>query len=89
MASADVMMNSAAQVYHRSCLGVILTGMGHDGRDGMAAIRRKRGQTLTQDEASCVVYGMPRAVVEADLADAVVDLEDIGPIIIRLSEDEK
>jgi two-component system chemotaxis response regulator CheB len=87
--SADVMMTSAAQAFHRRCLGVILTGMGHDGRDGMAAIHRNHGRTLAQDEASCVVYGMPRAVVEADLADAVVDLEDMAPAISRLVLDEE
>jgi two-component system chemotaxis response regulator CheB len=87
--SADVMMTSAAQAYHSRCLGVILTGMGHDGRDGMAAIRKSQGQTLAQDEASCVVYGMPRAVVEAELADAVIDLDDMAPAIIRIAMDEK
>jgi two-component system chemotaxis response regulator CheB len=63
--------------------------MGHDGRDGMAAIRKSQGQTLAQDEASCVVYGMPRAVVEAELADAVIDLDDMAPAIIRIAMDEK
>ncbi len=87
--SADVMMTSAAQSYRRRCLGVILTGMGHDGRDGMGAIQRYQGRTLAQDEASCVVYGMPRAVVEADLADAVVDLDDMAPVIARLALDEE
>jgi len=84
--SADVMMTSAAATYRRRCLGVILTGMGHDGQEGMAAIKRVQGRTLAQDEASCVVYGMPRAVVEAGLADAIVDLEDMARIIDRLTK---
>lgn len=84
--SADVMMTSAATTYRQRCLGVILTGMGHDGQEGMAAIKRVQGRTLAQDEASCVVYGMPRAVVEAGLADAVVDLDDMARIIGRLTE---
>ncbi|MBU0516803.1 MAG: chemotaxis response regulator protein-glutamate methylesterase [Proteobacteria bacterium] len=84
--SADVMMSSAAATYRQQCLGVILTGMGHDGQEGMAAIKRTQGRTLAQDEASCVVYGMPRAVVEAGLADAVVDLENMARVIGRVAE---
>ena len=59
--SVDVMMLSAVQTFGKRILGVILTGMGHDGLEGMAAIHAAGGTTLAQDEDFCVVYGMPRA----------------------------
>ena len=80
--SADVMMNSAAQIYQNRSLGVILTGMGHDGQDGMAAIKAAKGITLAQDEESCVVYGMPRAVIESGLADDVISIDDMWHAVL-------
>jgi two-component system chemotaxis response regulator CheB len=73
--SVDVLFHSAAEVYGERVLAVVLTGMGNDGRDGAAWIKAKGGAVLTEAEESCVVYGMPRSVVEAGLSDAsfVVD----------------
>ena len=81
--SADVMMSSVAEMYPGRALGVILTGMGNDGEKGMRAIKSSGGRTLAQDEATCVVYGMSRAVVEAGLADKVVPIEEVAGEIVN------
>lgn len=81
--SVDVLMSSVAETYPGRCLGVILTGMGNDGKDGMTAIKKSGGRTIVQDERTCVVYGMPKAVVDAGLADKVVSLEEISGEIIN------
>jgi len=81
--SADVMMSSVAEMYPGRALGVILTGMGNDGEKGMRAIKSSGGRTLAQNEETCVVYGMPRAVVEAGLADKVVPLGEVAGEIVN------
>lgn len=81
--SVDVLFHSAARSAGRRAIGVILTGMGRDGADGLAAMRRVGATTLGQDEASCVVYGMPRAAMEAGAVERQVPLEKLGPEIIR------
>ena len=81
--SADVMMSSVAEMYPGRALGVILTGMGNDGEKGMREIKSSGGRTLAQDEATCVVYGMSRAVVEAGLADKVVPIEEVAGEIVN------
>ncbi|MHB1011742.1 MAG: protein-glutamate methylesterase/protein-glutamine glutaminase [Desulfobacteria bacterium] len=81
--SADVMMSSVAEMYPGRAIGVILTGMGNDGEKGMRAIKSSGGRTLAQDEATCVVHGMPRAVVEAGLADKVVPIEEVAGEIVN------
>jgi two-component system chemotaxis response regulator CheB len=64
-------------------LAVVLTGMGHDGRDGARIVREAGGQVIAQDQASSVVWGMPGAVAEAGLADQILPLKDIGPELAR------
>ncbi|MBF0338137.1 MAG: chemotaxis response regulator protein-glutamate methylesterase [Nitrospirae bacterium] len=81
--SVDVMMLSVAQLYPGNCLGVILTGMGNDGLKGMKAIKESDGRTIAQDEESCVVYGMPKAVVDAGIADKIVSLAEVAGEIIN------
>ena len=75
--SVDIMLQSVAALYGERSIGVILTGMGHDGLEGMKAIKAANGRTVAQDEASSVVYGMPKAVVEAGCADKVVSLSKV------------
>lgn len=82
--SVDVSMKSVAECYPGRSLGVILTGMGHDGLEGMKAIREKGGKTMAQNEETCTVYGMPKAVVEAGVADKVVPLDKIAGEIINM-----
>lgn len=81
--SVDALFQSAAEVYGDRVLGVVMTGMGSDGREGAAWIKARGGGILTEAEESCVVYGMPRAVVEAGLSDAAVPLEQIAQAIME------
>jgi two-component system, chemotaxis family, protein-glutamate methylesterase/glutaminase len=81
--AADVLFRSVATVFGGGSLGVVLTGMGQDGLLGSEAIHRCGGQILAQDEASSVVWGMPRAVVEAGLAHAVMPLHCLSDEITR------
>ncbi|MBB6341029.1 two-component system chemotaxis response regulator CheB [Pseudomonas fluvialis] len=74
----DITFGSAAKAYADKVLAVVLTGMGADGRDGARMLKDAGSQVWAQDEASCVIYGMPMAVVKANLADAVYPLDDIG-----------
>jgi two-component system chemotaxis response regulator CheB len=81
--SADVLFQSAAEVYGERVLGVVMTGIGDDGRQGAAWIKARGGSVLTEAEESCVVYGMPRAVVEAGLSDESVPLERLTAAIVE------
>mgnify|MGYP006278813333 CR=1 FL=1 len=80
--AVNATMFSAADHYQRAVLGVVLTGMGKDGRDGALAIRKAGGAVIAEDKSTCVVWGMPRSVVEADGADFVVPLPAIPDQII-------
>jgi two-component system, chemotaxis family, protein-glutamate methylesterase/glutaminase len=75
--SVDVMFQSAAEVYRDRVLGVVMTGMGDDGKQGAAWIKAQGGTILTEAEKSCVIYGMPRSVVEAGLSDGAIPLESM------------
>ncbi|MDM8347753.1 chemotaxis response regulator protein-glutamate methylesterase [Pseudomonas sp. sp1636] len=74
----DITFGSAAKSFHDKVLAVVLTGMGADGREGARLLKQGGSQVWAQDEASCVIYGMPMAVVKANLADAIYGLDDIG-----------
>ncbi|WP_058911114.1 protein-glutamate methylesterase/protein-glutamine glutaminase [Entomohabitans teleogrylli] len=76
--SVDVLFESVARHAGRHALGVILTGMGHDGAAGLLAMRQAGAWTLAQSEASCVVYGMPREAVRLGAVDEVIDLQQIS-----------
>ncbi|MFN8121999.1 MAG: chemotaxis response regulator protein-glutamate methylesterase [Thermoleophilia bacterium] len=78
---ADITISSAAKVYGSKVLLVVLTGMGNDGELGARDLKRAGGRILTEDERTCVIYGMPRAVKEAGLSDGVVPL-DVMPLAI-------
>ena len=81
--SVDSLFHSAADVYGSRVLGIVMTGMGSDGRDGAAWIKAKGGMVLTESEASCVVYGMPRSIVEAGLSDGEVRLEEMADAVLE------
>jgi two-component system chemotaxis response regulator CheB len=81
--SVDVMMQSVASAFGSSAMGIIMTGMGSDGAQGMKAIHREGGLTVGQDEPSCTVYGMPRACAEMRVLERVVPLEQIPYEILQ------
>jgi two-component system chemotaxis response regulator CheB len=82
--SVDILMLSAADQFAQLAMGIILTGMGADGQQGMAAIYRTGGYTVGEDESTCTVYGMPRACAEAGVLHNVVQLEAVPAEIVRL-----
>ena len=84
--SINPLFRSVARVYGSRSLGIILTGMGCDGEDGSRLIRQAGGKVIVQDEASSVIWGMPRAVVQAGLASAILPLSQIADEITRRSQ---
>jgi two-component system chemotaxis response regulator CheB len=78
---ADLTIADAASIFGPDLLLVVLTGMGRDGLEGARAVRARGGRILAEAESSCAVYGMPRAIVEADLADGVHDLSELHEAI--------
>ena len=80
---ADLGIEDAARLFGRRLLLVVLTGMGNDGVRGAEAVRAHGGRVLVQEESTCIVYGMPRAVAEAGLADGVHGLDDLPAAIVR------
>jgi two-component system chemotaxis response regulator CheB len=83
--SVDLMMTSAATAFNSPLLGIIMTGMGKDGTEGLKLIKSKGGYVISQDEESCVVYGMPRAALEEGVVDSVLSLNDISMTLDRLA----
>ncbi len=79
----DITFGSAAKSFGDKVLAVVLTGMGADGREGARMLKQGGSQVWAQDEASCVIYGMPMAIVKASLADAVYSLDDIGRHLVE------
>lgn len=77
----DVTMESLVKIYGASCLGVILTGMGSDGTRGCAMIKAAGGSVFSEDESTCVIYGMPRCVAEAGISDRVIPLGGVADAI--------
>ncbi|MBI4846859.1 MAG: chemotaxis response regulator protein-glutamate methylesterase [Candidatus Omnitrophica bacterium] len=81
--SITVTMNSAVEFFGNRVIGVLLTGMGSDGAEGLKNIKKAGGVTLAEDESTCVVYGMPRAAIEANVVDKVVPLFHMGIEIMK------
>ncbi len=82
--AVDVLFQSAAKIFGKRALGIVMTGMGSDGTQGAAWIKAEGGTIFTEAEESCVVYGMPRAVVEAGLSDRVVALQDLAEVVMEV-----
>ncbi len=82
--AVDITMETAARNFGKSVLGVVLTGMGSDGTDGARLIKQNGGRIVAEDESTSVVYGMPRSVVEAGLADKVVPLPTVAGTIVEV-----
>ena len=82
--SATVMLRSVAETFGPTAIGVILTGMGGDGSDGMVAIKAAGGQTIAEDESTCVVFGMPKVAISKNAVDYIVPLPKISARITGL-----
>jgi two-component system chemotaxis response regulator CheB len=87
--SVNILMNSVAAAFKNLALGVILTGMGSDGAEGMQAIHRQGGFTIGQDQATCTVYGMPKACAELGILSQVLPLEQIPAQILQATRYRK
>jgi two-component system chemotaxis response regulator CheB len=81
--SVDISFGSAAKIFSANVLGIILTGMGSDGRDGSRMLNDKGSTIWAQDEQSCVVYGMPQAVTVAGISQLSLPLENISSAILK------
>ncbi len=82
--SATFLFQSAAQQYGRAAIAVILTGMGNDGVEGLKVLKAAGGTVLAQNEASSVVYGMPRSAIEAGVVDGVLSIAEVGSCLMNL-----
>ena len=81
--AVDPMMVSVADIYGAKTVGVILTGMGHDGAKGMQAIKRLHGLTIAEDQSTAVVFGMPKAAIEAGVVDNILPLSQVADGIVQ------
>ncbi|MBS7528418.1 chemotaxis response regulator protein-glutamate methylesterase [Fusibacter paucivorans] len=84
--SVDAMMYSIAELNERNIIGVIMTGMGADGANGLKAVKANKAYVIAQDEASCVVFGMPKSTIKLGVVDKVASLSNITNEIIKAME---
>ncbi len=80
------MFRSAVEAFDGNAVGLIMTGMGRDGVAGCNELKRRGGYVIAQHEDDCLVYGMPKAVIEDGIADRILTLENIGAAIARFVE---
>jgi two-component system chemotaxis response regulator CheB len=85
--SVDVLFKSVARVAGPNAVGVILTGMGKDGVAGLRAMQERGARTIAQDEATCVVFGMPRAAIEAKVVDRVVPIGRVARTLLDFAQE--
>jgi two-component system chemotaxis response regulator CheB len=83
--SVDVLLESVAPIYKENSVGVILTGMGSDGSDGIKKLKLAGGKVIAEDESTCVVYGMPRSVIEQNLVDYILPIDKIAQSITEIA----
>lgn len=88
MPSATTLLESAAKAYGKRAVGVILTGMGSDGADGMLAVKQAGGHTVAQNQESCVVFGMPGAAIAKEAVEHVVHGDDVSAVLLKLVRGE-
>ncbi|TWH48617.1 chemotaxis response regulator protein-glutamate methylesterase [Sporomusa sp. KB1] len=81
--AVDPLLESVARIFGSKAIGVILTGMGHDGTKGIQAIKRQNGQTIAEDQSTAVVFGMPKSAIEAGVVDRVAPITGITAEILR------
>ncbi|WP_406671224.1 chemotaxis response regulator protein-glutamate methylesterase [Methanolobus sp. ZRKC4] len=81
---ANILFKSLVPIYGANIITAVLTGMGADGADGIEAIKNAGGKAIAEDEKSCVVYGMPKSVVQRGLADSIVPLDKVSSEILRM-----
>lgn len=84
--SANILFHSLSKAYGKNCLGVVLTGMGDDGLQGLIALHQSGSFVIAQDEASCVVFGMPKEAIKNNVVNAVLNLEQIALVLKKLGE---
>lgn len=82
--AVDKLFISGAKVYGENLLGIILTGMGRDGADGIIEVKKAGGATISEDESTCIIYGMPKAAYETNMIDEVIPLYDISKRIANI-----
>jgi len=82
--AVDILFKSIAQNYSAQVVTVVLTGMGHDGAEGVAVLKEKGAKSIAEDKSSCVVYGMPKTVVDKGLADRILPLHQVADGIMQL-----
>jgi two-component system chemotaxis response regulator CheB len=85
--SVDVMFRSVARSAGQNAIGVILTGMGGDGAQGLLAMREAGARTIAQDEASCVVFGMPKVAIDSGAVERILPLDLVAPEVLRLADE--
>lgn len=81
--AVNPLFDSVARIYGDKAVGVILTGMGHDGAQGMQAIKRQRGYTIAEDQSTAVVFGMPKSAIELGVIDKIAPITTIAVEIIK------
>jgi len=86
--SANYLFRSLALAYGPRAMGIVLTGMGDDGTEGLEALHRAGGLTIAQNEQSCVVYGMPREAINHNAVDRVLSLDQIGSVLDQLARSQ-
>jgi len=87
--SANVLFHSVAEEVGSRAIGVVMTGMGDDGVEGLGEIKEKGGKTFAQDEATSIIYGMPKVAIEKGYADRVVGLDEMVPCLLKLMAGRK
>ena len=86
--SVDVLFRSAARYSGSNTIGVIMTGMGDDGARGMAEMKEAGAYNIAQDEASCVVFGMPNEAIKRGAVDLILPLQKIAAEVVRIAGNE-